>query len=351
MNSTNGSGSMSGYSQIRRTGLASRLCAGVPLFACVFLVAFFLVALTARAKESGDSSKRPAEVKSASARSSAVPLSPDCPVLPACPGGDPIPLPPLLDERPRTQTSAPAAALGKVTDGVGKYAGMVRIPVGPFDMGSSENQGRVDERPPRRVFIKDFHIAKHEVTVKEYCDFLNAKGETSRDGMLRVKLDSPDCPLVKDRNFFQPKPGLADKPIVCVSWYGAMDYARWAGGRLPTSAEWEKAALFTSPYRPGDYLTVLSRADSVPVSIATPGIRGVTGMIGNVWEWCSDWYANGASSEKTPVSNPTGPALGKEKVIRGGSWASPEASKRIRNRHRASPRGYFRTVGFRIVRD
>ena len=336
-----GSESMTETSPIERwrfeTGLPTLLLLLVPLL----LVSPLVDSRIVQASEKGRAGSMAASISTAA----------DCPALPACPGGDPIPLPPLIDGPSRQQPPALGSELGKVTNGVGKYAGMVRIPVGPFDMGSDENRGRVDERPQRRVLIKDFYIAKHEVTVQNYCDFLNAKGETSRDGMLRVKLDSPDCPLVKDRNFFQPKPGFAEKPIVCVSWYGALDYARWAGGRLPTSAEWEKAALYTSPYRPGDYLTVLSRADSVPVSIAAPGVQGVTGIIGNVWEWCSDWYTNKEPTEKAPVSNPTGPALGKEKVIRGGSWASPEASKRIRNRHKASPRGYFRTVGFRIVKD
>lgn len=293
----------------------------------------------------------PGVVRLARSLAAANPPSQDCPTLPACPGGVGIPLAPFLEVRPKAEKTSPKTEVGNVTIGMGKYAGMVLIPAGPFDMGSEENEGRVDERPVRSVHLKDFYMAQHEVTVKEFCDFLNAKGNVSRNGMLHVKLDSPDCPLVKDRNYFQPKPDMADKPIVCVSWYGASEFAQWAGGRLPTSAEWEKAALHTSPYRPGDYLTLLSRADSVPVIIASPGVSGVTGMIGNVWEWCSDWYSRDDYAKNSGVVNPTGPALGKEKVIRGGSWASPEASKRIRNRHRASPGGYFRTVGFRIVKD
>jgi len=149
---------------------------------------------------------------------------------------------------------------------------------------------------------------------------------------------------------FKPRNDCADKPIVCISWYGAADYAEWAAARLPTSIEWERAAQLTTPYPPGDHLTILSRDASVPVQIATPGLRGTSGMIGNVWQWCSDWYARDYYA-KCPTNNPPGPALGDEKNIRGGAWASAECSKRIRNRHKAHPRGYFRTVGFRVVKD
>jgi formylglycine-generating enzyme required for sulfatase activity len=274
----------------------------------------------------------------------------DCPFLPGCPGGTPIPLPPVPKVESKPNVPAPTVNGNNLVDGTGKYIGMVLIPAGPFDMGSLEGEGRLDERPIHKVFLKDFYIAKNAVTAKDFCAFLNAQGENSRDGLPRVKLDSPDCPIIQVGKLFKPKDNCSDKPMACVSWYGATDYAEWVGGRLPSSAEWEKAALSVTSYHPGDYTTILLREGAVPVNMAAPGAKGVTGMTGNVWEWCSDWYSHGYYSE-SPLSNPLGPALGEEKNIRGGSWASPECSKRIRNRHKASPRGYYRTVGFRIVKD
>lgn len=275
--------------------------------------------------------------------------APDCPLLPGCPDGPGIPLPPST-ELPGDKPAKAVADGSNLVDGAGAYSGLVLIPGGPFDMGSTEGQGRADERPEHRVALKAFYVAKHEVTVKEYCDFLNAQGEKSRDGAPRVRLDSPFCPIEKNGRYFQPKAGEQDKPVVCVSWYGAAEYAQWAGGRLPTSAEWEKAATLSTPYEPGDFLTVLPREDRAPVSIAIPSVRGITGIVGNVWEWCADWYEHDYYV-KSSADNPAGPPLGKEKVIRGGSWASPECSKRIKNLHRAAPAGYYRTVGFRIVKD
>lgn len=274
----------------------------------------------------------------------------DFPTLPALPGSPTLPMPPGLENETKSNGSGAHPDAAGVRDGTGVYEGMVLIPAGPFEMGSPPGTGRVNERPAHKVFLKTFYIAKHEVTAREYCRFLNEQGLKAKDGLPRVNLASPHCTIEMSGKSFRPVKGMDDYPVVCVSWYGAMDYARWAGGRLPTAAEWEKAALLTTPQPPGDFLTVLTRETSVPVQIAAPAIRGVTGLIGNVWEWTFDWFAEDYYAQSR-ASNPTGPPLGREKEIRGGSWASSEASKRIPNRHKAPPQGYFRTVGFRIVKD
>ncbi len=274
----------------------------------------------------------------------------DLPVLPALPGGMSIPLPPGMERKTRSTQAGTRPATSGVREGTGVYQGMVLIPSGPFEMGSPEGAGRPDEYPLHQVFIKNFYIAKHETTVKEYCRFLNEAGLKSKDGLPRVNLNCQHSPVRVSGQTFVPAKGMDNMPIVCVSWHGAADYARWAGGRLPTAAEWEKAAKVTTSAHPGDYLTVITRQAGVPVQIASPGIHGVTGMVGNVWEWTSDWYLED-SYARSATSNPTGPPLGVEKELRGGSWAAAVSSTRMANRHHAPPQGYFRTVGFRIVKD
>ncbi len=288
------------------------------------------------------------------------PSSPDagsvtCPKLPGCPGGPAMPLPPGVAPR---EKKLPVSVAGptkngkpvRISEGSGKYRGMVLVPEGATEIGSPKGSGRPDEHPAHRVTIGSFYISKHEVTTEEYCRFLNAAGLIRRGRIERVKLSMEECPIEKRNGRYYPKKDKAETPIVCVSWFGATDYARWAGARLPTEAEWERAAILTAAGPSTDSPAVLKRESTVPVTIATPGTHGVTGMSGNVWEWCSDWYAPDYYGE-SPAVNPAGPPLGDEKVIRGGSRSSTEGQKRPKNRFKAPPQGYFRTVGFRIVKD
>lgn len=272
------------------------------------------------------------------------------PLLPSCPFGPAVPIPPLPDQRvsPQRKDQSPETTI--VAEGIGRYKGMILIPAGPFEMGSPEETGRPDERPLHTVYLGDFYVSKYEVTNTEFCKFLNRKGEISSDGLPSLRIDDPSSPVTKLNGFFQPKPGFADRPVTHVSWYGASDYAQWAGGRLPTSAEWEKAAIYTSTKAPPDDISLPGQEQSTPVYVATTGAFGITGIEGNVWEWCSDWYSRDYYA-LSPSQNPLGPSLGQEKIIRGGSWAAPVSSTRIKNIHKAVPRGYYRTVGFRIVKD
>lgn len=274
-----------------------------------------------------------------------------CPTFPACPGAYGAPLPPGVS------TSILPAALPKkvepavrLIEGSGMFEDMVLVPSGAFRMGTDSDTARVDESPSRKLILKDYYIAKHEVTVAEYCRFLNDEGLMDVHGRPRIALADKACQIERIGKEFKPKSGMDDLPVVCVSWYGASDYAKWAGGRLPTAAEWEKAAALTALEAPNDFLSPLAIPSMVPVAQAIPGRAGIRGMIGNVWEWCNDWYAKDLSSSNTAAPTPK-PASFPEKELRGGSWASTEAQLRISNRHRAPPAGWFRTVGFRIVKE
>lgn len=273
-----------------------------------------------------------------------------CPLLPGCPYGPSVPLPPVPKPKEEITGGDVASNPGNLSEGSGKYKGMILIPAGPFEMGSPDGVGRVDERPWHTVYLADFYISKHEVTNAEFCKFLNRQGEISSDGLPSVRTDDANSPITKVNGGFQPRPGYADRPVTNVSWFGAYDYAQWAGGRLPTSAEWEKAALYTTISAPKDSMALSAEEQSGPVYTLDSGAFGITGISGSVWEWCSDWYSRDYYA-MSPSQNPLGPSLGHEKIIRSGSWASPVSSRRIQNVHKAVPRGYYRTVGFRIVKD
>lgn len=277
-------------------------------------------------------------------------MDPTFPTLPPCPGGLGPPTAPLVNDEHQDNKSNDKIPVGAIRKGRGKYKGWLKVSTGPFMMGSQAPEGRPDEHPRHEVHVNTFYAGLTEVTSKEYCNFLNEQGNKDASGFDRVKLESEFCPIMLIGKKFAPKENMDNFPVVTVSWRGAMDYALWAGGRLPTAAEWEKLALLSTSELPGDYLSILSRKGSVDVRMSLPGKLGIKGIVGNVWEWCLDWYSP-VYYESGDTENPQGPKLGVMKEIRGGSWAGAEASKRIRNRHMAGPRGYYGTVGFRVVKD
>lgn len=187
-------------------------------------------------------------------------------------------------------------------------APMVLIPAGEFRMGS--NDGEDDEKPVHTVYLDAFYIDMYEVTNLQYKNFLDATG----------------CKHPKywnDSRFNAP-----DQPVVCVKWGSAMAYADWAGKRLPTEAEWEKAArggLVGKKYSWGDNCSHdyanyddKGRADHTPAGRFPPNGYDLYDMIGNAWEWCADWYDENYYS-RSPGQNPKGPSSGSKRVLRGGS--------------------------------
>ena len=194
-------------------------------------------------------------------------------------------------------------------------APMVLVPAGEFTMGS--NDGSDNERPEHRVFLNAYYIDVYEVTVGQYAKFLD---DTS--------LNPPPMWTAMD------EPSHQNRPVVNVDWKDANSYCKWAGKRLPTEAEWEKAARGTDGriYPWGNDPPDLLRANYgkekwnnhtalVPVGQLKDGKSpyGIYDLAGNVWEWVSDWYDPDYYAT-SPSRNPQGPESGKYKVLRGGSW-------------------------------
>lgn len=209
-----------------------------------------------------------------------------------------------------------------------KYNHRIWIEGAQFMMGSPEGEGDSDEHPRHRVTISGFIIQEHEVTNAEYRRFDASHESGAAD----------------------------DHPAVNISWYDAMAYAAWLGGRLPTEAEWEYAARASCRYeycdRKGEEAQ-LSRvgwfrgnSDSLhPVKELEPNPWGLYDMYGNAWEWVLDWY--GPYSED-PRVDPWGPPTGVDRVIRGGCFWNDAWWTRAADRN-GFPRFEFEVLGFRVV--
>lgn len=218
---------------------------------------------------------------------------------------------------------------------------MVLIPAGQFQMGS----GRFEEEGPvHEVYLDAFYIDRFEVTNAQYMIFLNATGNRP------------------PTTWGKPGFDLTDQPVTGISWEAAYDYAAWAGKRLPTEAEWEKAARgvdgrqfpWGDEWSEGRCQAGGKDSSSGPASVdshpegASP--YGCYDMAGNVWEWCADWFSPDYYSQ-SESQNPTGPQEGSWHVLRGGGWDSPPDEVRTTLRRGGCPDGGYSCAGFRCVRD
>ncbi len=239
-----------------------------------------------------------------------------------------------------------AASAGAPPAGVGlDGAPMVLVPAGPFTMGSNEVP---DEQPIHEVDLEAFYLDRFEVTTARYAKFLEATGAKAPRHWNEVN-------LARD----------GQRPVVGVSWALAERYCRWAGKRLPTEAEWEKAARGTDARRyPWDneeptgergnfgklHWTGYETLDPVGSHPRGRSPYGADDLAGNAWEWVADWY-DSTYYAKSPAQNPTGPAEGVERVVRGGGWNYEGLLARSADRNRDAPDTEINTFGFRCAKD
>ena len=234
-------------------------------------------------------------------------------------------------------------------------------------MGS--NDGGDDEQPIHTVTLSSFEISKYEVTNSQFCEFLNDIGCNSNGSfndpeygnVVYIGMNSSYVQINYTGGQFVPDGGKDNFPVIEVSWYGANAFALWAGGRLPTEAEWEFAArggnqshgyTYSGSNNIDDVAWYWDNSGSHTHEVGTkaPNELGIYDMSGNVWEWCHDWYDTNYYSS-SPENNPQGPASGTYRVLRGGSWSDSGAYYcRVALRNGNGPVSTNDYLGFRIVR-
>lgn len=246
--------------------------------------------------------------------------------------------------------------------GGGPRLDWVRIPGGPFDMGSDD--GGPEERPVHRVVVSAFEISRTAVTFGQYRACVRA-GACSPP-----HLSDGTC-TVQEGNQWQPGRLPArfqgdDHPVVCVDWDQANAFARWAGGRLPTEAEWEYAARGGGRARCHPWGDAPATCDRAVLAEAENGCgrnatwpvcsrpagntdHGLCDMAGNVWEWVQDWFHEsyaGAPADGSAWEHPED----SDRVKRGGSWGTRPEAVRVSTRRRNTPETRDCYLGFRIAR-
>jgi formylglycine-generating enzyme required for sulfatase activity len=239
---------------------------------------------------------------------------------------------------------------------------MVLVPAGEFLMGSDSWSG--SERPAHVVYLDSYYIDQFEVSNQAFADFLNEVGNQIEGVAGKahwVEENDPDLQIQRIGDFWQVNPGREDHPMNEVTWFGARAFCEWRTARLPSEAEWEKAARGTDgrTYPWGETEPTCEMAnfagcnyDSVPVDSYPDwvGPYGTYNMAGNVHEWTHDWYDE-AYYSNSPKENPTGPENGDYKIFRGASWFNGNFQTRTTYRYPKLPVLTYVANGFRCARD
>ena len=222
-----------------------------------------------------------------------------------------------------TPTPSPTWEPEIITDASG--VSMALVPAGKFSMGNDGKE--IDENPVHEIFLDEFYMDVYEVTNEHFAECVD-------DGICNPPPSSGSF----TREAYYGNPEFANYPVIYISWEQAALYCNWRGARLPTEAEWEKAARggIESAFFPwGDELPICQAGakngakfddifdcndtDTEEVGTYFPNGYGIYDMAGNVWEWVADWYGKIYYYE-SPDKNPVGPTPGTYRVLRGGSW-------------------------------
>ena len=237
---------------------------------------------------------------------------------------------------------------------------MILVSPGFFIMGS--NRSLEDEAPEHRVYLDSYWIDKYEVSAGKFAEFLN-----TLDNVKGYYLDNKFGTLYYDSRFHS-RPGLENYPINNITWHAADEYCKWKEKRLPTEAEWEKAARGTTAQAypwgnipPSDtlarYFQTWTKEEKhkvmVPVQALTEGQSpfGLYNMAGNVKEWVDDWYDREYYNEQSEYANPRGPIGGEFKVVRGGSWRDMKGFIYSTFRNSGNPKSRMDDYGFRCAKN
>ena len=261
-------------------------------------------------------------------------------------------------------------------------SGMILVPSGRFSMGSGWKYSNPDQKPLREIYLDAYYIDKYEVTNADFHKFVEAGGYKKREYwsdagwqfiqgykdflIRRAELYGVDeqslreiqvLPVAFQRIHFNRN----KEPVTGISWYEAAAYAKWVDRRLPTAAEWEKAATgmekleypwgntfdWSNLFLPTASGHRIHLVGSYPNDMSP---YGVMDMAGNVREWVADWYAESYDTVSVP-KNPTGPTNGTKKEVRGGFWGANRRQYRCSYRFSALPEERLLSIGFRCARS
>lgn len=278
-----------------------------------------------------------------------------------------------------TQATAPQIESVQIPTNPNTPRGIVFIPEGDFQMGSNGENANESEKPIHTVYVDAFYMDEHLVTNAQYMAFIDANPQwrkppdwfgIKRNRKTAIDKRYHDGDYLKhwdEESYPQDK---AEHPVTWVSWYAARAYAEWVGKRLPTEAEWEKAARAgqnANEYPCGNAINNAKAnfnchiGDTTPVGQYQPNSYGLYDMAGNVWEWCLDayhprFYTNPIHRNPIADVNSLGPVNNQitsntiQRVLRGGSWLDAAQLLRTAYRYKNTPTRTLAGIGFRCVK-